>query len=374
MKRHARQLAAKVYRSFNRNKNRLASKFQSPYSRVFYVIESKNWSISWDGYYITHNVERNSGIGCRTTRFYEGISRQILHFGSRNIYLGDGRYRSVDPSNRTIFTWFHGSESDLNPENQKMIRAIPECISLVDKVVTSSSIAKGRLIGWGVPESKLKVIPLGIDLERFQPAMRNQYESIREQLGIPEDAVCIGSFQKDGNGWGEGYEPKLVKGPDTLLKVVEELAGRYKLFVLLTGPARGYVKRGLEMLNVPYGHTFLKNYYDIVKYYQALDVYLVTSRDEGGPKAVLECMATGVPVVSTRVGMAPDVIQDGENGFLADVEDVGGLVAATQKLIEDSSLKQKFREAGSTTILDYDWAKIGKQYVDKVYNPLLERR
>jgi glycosyltransferase involved in cell wall biosynthesis len=60
--------------------------------------------------------------------------------------------------------------------------------------------------------------------------------------------------------------------------------------------------------------------------YAAIDVCLVASRDEGGPRAVLEAMATGVPLVSTRVGQAADLVRDGENGWLVEVEDVEALV------------------------------------------------
>ena len=110
--------------------------------------------------------------------------------------------------------------------------------------------------------------------------------------------MVIGSFQKDGKGWGEGNEPKLIKGPD----------------VLLTGPARGYVKTGLESLKIPCKHLYLQDYREIGKYYQALDAYLVTSREEGGPKGVLESMASGIPLISTRVGQAQDLVKQGING------------------------------------------------------------
>ena len=59
----------------------------------------------------------------------------------------------------------------------------------------------------------------------------------------------------------------------------------------------------------------------VAKAYRALDVCLVTSRDEGGPKAVLEAMATGVPLVTTRVGQAADLVRHARNGYIVDVED-----------------------------------------------------
>jgi glycosyltransferase involved in cell wall biosynthesis len=127
-------------------------------------------------------------------------------------------------------------------------------------------------------------------------------------------------FSKDGVGWRNGSEPKLVKGPDIFLRVIQQLKSRYKIHVLLSAPARGYIKSGLESLGIPYQHFHLKKYWDIVRLYQALDLYLVTSREEGGPKAMLESLACGIPLVTTRVGMVPDVIIDKYNGLSVEMK------------------------------------------------------
>ena len=339
---------------------------------MHYVVEKNGWSIYWDGRYITRQVGEQFGVPCQITRYYGGIENQIVHFGSRNVYLTEG-VEGVHSSNRLVVTWFHGDESSPDPSMRSMIQRFLECIDSIDKVVTSSAIAQGRLSRWGVPQAKIALIPIGIDLNFFRPPTAIGRRKMRANLGIPEDAICIGSFQKDGKGWGEGLDPKLIKGPDVFLKVTESLAGRHPIFVLLLGPARGYVKRGLDELGVSYFHTFVKDYQDIVPYFHCLDMYLITSRDEGGPKAILECMATGVPVVTTRVGMAPDVIRQGENGFLADVEDVERLAALCDELIGDPSLRATMARNGQDIVADYDWSRIGAQYFERVYEPLLDR-
>jgi glycosyltransferase involved in cell wall biosynthesis len=79
-------------------------------------------------------------------------------------------------------------------------------------------------------------------------------------------------------------------------------------------------------MSVPYRHIYLDAYPNIGKLYRALDLYLVSSRQEGGPKAILESMASGIPIISTRVGQASDLIIHGQNGWLADIEDVSALV------------------------------------------------
>jgi glycosyltransferase involved in cell wall biosynthesis len=149
---------------------------------------------------------------------------------------------------------------------------------------------------------------------------------VRRALGLPDSAFVVGSFQKDGDGWGEGTTPKLVKGPDLLVQALARAKREVPaLHVLLSGPARGYVKAGLAEAGIPFVHRQLDRYEDVGGLYHALDAYLVSSRQEGGPKAVLESMASGVPLVSTRVGQAMDLVRHEENAFMVEPEDVEGL-------------------------------------------------
>ena len=181
-----------------------------------------------------------------------------------------------------------------------------------------------------MPLEKLHRIPIGIDTEAFRPRTAQLRTAARRALGLPESAFVVGSFQKDGVGWGDGLEPKLIKGPDVLLAVAEQLHERVpETMFLLTGPSRGYVRAGLERLGVPHRHVLLPSIDAVSQAYEAIDVCLVTSRDEGGPRAVLEAMATEVPLVTTRVGQALDLVRHAENGWIVDVADVSGLVEWT---------------------------------------------
>ncbi|MBA2424366.1 MAG: glycosyltransferase family 4 protein [Actinobacteria bacterium] len=200
----------------------------------------------------------------------------------------------------------------------------------IDRVQVTSGAMEELILETGIAAEKLHRIPIGIDTEAFRPRTPETRAAARHALGLPDSAFVVGSFQKDGVGWGDGLEPKLIKGPDVLLEVAERLHERLpELVFLLTGPSRGYVRTGLERLGVPYRHALLPSVDAVAQAYEAIDVCLVTSRDEGGPRAVLEAMATAVPLVTTRVGQALDLVQHGENGWLVDVEDVDGLVAWT---------------------------------------------
>ena len=145
-----------------------------------------------------------------------------------------------------------------------------------------------------------------------------------------------------------------------------------ELFVFLTGPARGYVTRELERRGVAVRHALLRTRADLGRAYHALDVSLVASRQEGGPKMVLESLAAGVPLVTTRVGQAPELLADGEDGLLADVDDVDSLVAAVARIHADTALAARLRAAGRLTAeanaderLDGLWATLLDGFVQK---------
>jgi len=352
--------------------NRTASVQNSPYTHLFYIVETTDWSVKWDGNYITSNLRSPGLLSAQTTTTSRGIRDQIIHFGAKQDYLLSRRWEKVHKSNKVVFSWFHGNKEAPDPLTQRMIAALPEATKRASFVHTSCKISKTRLVEYGLPEEKVVVIPLGVDLGRFNSVDNHRKQILREGIGIPTGHVCIGSFQKDGAGWGEGLEPKWVKGPDIFVKVVDELEKDYDIFVLLLGPARGYVKKELDKKHIPYKHIFLKNYLEIPKYYNALDLYLVTSRDEGGPKAIVESMATGIPIVSTKVGMAPDIIKDGYNGYLADIGDVEILTEKASKILDDRNLAGKMVGNGLETVRDYSWEEIAKEYYEMIYLPLME--
>ncbi len=330
--------------------------------KIHYISDSANWSFRWDAHYITRGLEKHPGIKTATNTVPWDLRHQIILFGNRFAFFKGPRDR-LHLSNTLFLIWFHGDPNDPNPDMRSLFGQLPEAFDKLEKVVITCDISRRILREQGVADDKLVTIPLGVDTNRFIPAMPEGKNRIRQKLGIPPEAFCIGSFQKDGDGWGEGEQPKLVKGPDILLQVLERLKKIHpQLMVLLTGPARGYVKKGLERLGIPYRHHLLEDYPQIVPYYQALDLYLITSRAEGGPKAILEGWACGVPVVSTRVGMPADLIRHRRNGMLADVEAVAALTEHCQAMIEDKDLHDRCKKTGLETVQNYDWQAVADQY------------
>ena len=156
-------------------------------------------------------------------------------------------------------------------------------------------------------------------------------------------------------------DPKLIKGPDVFINCMNLLKSKIPhLQVLLTGPSRGDVKKKLNELKIPYQHHYIKSYQDIQKFYHALDLYIIPSREEGGPRAQLESMACGIPLVTTNVGMSIDLVEHQVNGWKVDVEDYEDLCYWAEHVLENNnSLNNVLSNARKTAELNsYDSQKI----------------
>ena len=127
----------------------------------------------------------------------------------------------------------------------------------------------------------------------------------REMLGLSNDKFIVGSFQRDTEGGTRS--PKLEKGPDVFCNYLERL-DRKDLHVLLGGWRREYVIDRLNTAGIPYTMMEKAPIDTIRKMYNACDLYVVGSRHEGGPQALYEAAAMNVPIVSTNVGTASQVL------------------------------------------------------------------
>lgn len=337
---------------------------------IYYVVPEANWSIDWDGHYITKGVREQFDVKAQLISNPRWLSGQVLHYGSLWSAVGNIGAEH-NQRNQVVVTVFHGNRGSGNEQMDAGINALLAAQDDIDMLVVSNTTMRERFMTWGVPASKIALIPLGVDLSVFAPMDAARKRVIRKGLGISEEVFCIGSFQKDGEGWGKGLAPKLVKGPDIFVAALAEISKEQPIHVLLTGPARGYVKRALDQLDIPFTHRMLDDYWEIANMYAALDAYMVSSREEGGPKGVLEALACGIPLISTRVGLAPDVIRHEENGLLVDIEDVDALKEQTRRVIDDRAFAEELAANGLASIQQYDWMRIAEHYYQQVYRELI---
>jgi len=309
--------------SVAKNVLRLASWNWEPYSRLLLHGGGVGWSLDWDMRELAQ-ISRKLGIRLANPYWKYAGSQQSIFFASQFFLTKDNWLRLLP--NRIAFSYFHGLPNTGDELFDAVYRSLCIHHNKIRRIQVTHSQMKEAILETDIDPLKVFLIPIGINLKFFPYRNDIQKMTMRDELGIPQSAFVIGSFQKDGVGWGEGLEPKLIKGPDVFLSALKQVQDEIpELFVLLTGPSRGYVKLGLDEIKIPYKHTFLNSYPDVAKMYQASDMYMVASRQEGGPKAILESMASGVPLVTTKVGQATDIVHHGQNAWIVDVENVDGL-------------------------------------------------
>lgn len=325
--------------------------FWTEATRLFVVGDGVGWSIDDDSVRLT-SAARRLGYSVAPGSWAQFARHQAVflpdHFGAL-------RPRWLQTSHRLGLSYFHGRPGTRGyPEFDEAYQALKEHADRVARIQVTHAEMEELVLAAGVRPERVFRIPIGVDLARFPLGGEGSRDQARAALGVPTAAFVVGSFQKDGVGLGEGLEPKLVKGPDTLIATLGAVhASIPDLHVLLTGLARGYVRRELDRLGISNSHVYLRTRDELSRAYQALDAYLVTSRQEGGPKSVLESLASGVPLVTTRVGQAPELVAHGENGLLCEVDDIESLAASLVRLHDDRELRGRLRTAGRETAEAY---------------------
>jgi glycosyltransferase involved in cell wall biosynthesis len=199
----------------------------------------------------------------------------------------------------------HGSDVHLAAATGWRRRAIRRALSRCSSVIAVSSSLKGELAGFGVPEDRIRIIPNGIDSERFRPM--DQREA-RAQLSLPLEGrrvVFVGNFAP-------------VKGLPVLLEAASRMPDEMSFSLVGDGSQRVELAALIKRLGLSGRATLVGRvpHQAIPLWMNAGDVFCLPSASEGCPNVVVEALACGRPVVASRVGGIPELIREGESGFL----------------------------------------------------------
>ncbi|KYF52162.1 glycosyltransferase [Sorangium cellulosum] len=225
--------------------------------------------------------------------------------------------------------------------------------------------------------SNISVIHNGIDIT---PARRTR-EEVRAELGLdagaPPEAAPSGadpsgaaSPPSASGGVFVGIMPAAfhpVKGHDVLLRALARLRDRgvaVTVLVVGDGDERDRIHGLARELGVDGKEArFLGFRKDVPDLLVGADFFVLPSRDEGLPLAVLEAMARRLPVVVTPVGGVPEVVRDGEHGLLVPVDDHDALAGAIERLARDRALGRRLGEAGHARVRDdFSFEKMTRKY------------
>tara|TARA_R100000008_G_scaffold1821_2_gene1459 strand:- start:6888 stop:7808 length:921 start_codon:yes stop_codon:yes gene_type:complete len=156
-----------------------------------------------------------------------------------------------------------------------------------------------------ITKKPIKVIGYWYNSKIWHP-LEKKYA--RSKIQIPDDKYVVGSFQRDTEGH-DLKSPKLEKGPDIFVDTIKKI-DKKKLLVLLGGWRRQYIIQRLKEESIDYKFIEMAPMETLRDMYACCDLYVVSSRTEGGPQAVLEASAMKIPIISTDVGMARDTLSD----------------------------------------------------------------
>jgi len=205
-----------------------------------------------------------------------------------------------------------------DPYQNMLLPDFRRMLKLVNCWIAPSKQAFNRLAEFGILST---VVPAGYDSGNFYHLPKNdrRIKDIFNKWNIPTNKYLIGSFQRDTEG-RDLVSPKLLKGPDILAEILNKVyETNENIHVVLAGPRRFWIRKKLNECGIPF--TFIGKAIDeddislntlphskINLLYNLINLYIVSSRSEGGPKSLLEASATKCKIISSNVGLSEDVL------------------------------------------------------------------
>jgi glycosyltransferase involved in cell wall biosynthesis len=263
---------------------------------------------------IVHTHDRRTGLLVRPqARSRRTISVHTFHGLPDEIFARVGRPDAPDPPDvsRLRIAWLlHG------------LLRIEALLSLLGTVVVPSHALAEFLVAHGFPRRRLHVIPNGITVSTSSPSSRTA------PLRVGTSAML-------------DYR----KGVDVLMEAAGKASAPFRLDIFGDGSERPRLEgRAAELGLDAHFHGYVD---DLPARLRELDVFVLPTRADNFPMAILEAMAASLPVIATRVGGIPEIVVDGETGLLVPPEDAGALAAALDRLVQDGGERARLGEAGA---------------------------
>lgn len=254
---------------------------------------------------------------------------------------------------RPLLTTFHGSDALIEPLRNKMYSKLQQFVaSRSDYIIAVSNEVRNVLVSHLHAEpAKISVISCGVDTWLFTPLEKMD---TRRSLKIYEGervVLFVGQLS-----YGKGVD------------IISECARRMPdvTFLLVgAGPLRTNRENCTCVGSYPNS--------EIPRWINAADVFLLPSRSEGTPVVLMEALSCGVPVVASKVGGIPDLVKDGQTGYLVEPEDVDSFEQRLRELLDDPEKRKQMGQQGRKDMIEnYDIHKVAER-LKHVYEKALSK-
>ena len=239
----------------------------------------------------------------------------------------------------------------------RLTRGIPDRIICVSDAVKDTVMQRERM-----DEDRIVVIRNGVETlpETGEPSAQ-----LRKELGIGEEDLVVGMVANYNRS---------VKGVSLFLDAVPPIVEQVpsaRFLLLGRGKEDGVLKEKARSMGIDRYVIFAGYRPDIHRYYAIMDISVLTSFSEGLSITLLESMRCGLPVVATRVGGNPEVVVDGETGYLVPPGDISAFASRTVTLLLDRELRKRMGEQGRRRVeRHFLLGNVAKRY-EEVYEGLL---
>ncbi len=220
------------------------------------------------------------------------------------------------------------------------------------------------------PSEKIKVIPLGFDLDKFRFNLTENRQKIRNEYGIQENEVAIAITGR--------LAP--IKHHDFFLDVIEQITSTEKMsiriFIVGDGSEWKHIEERVVEINTKHNNLIKMTSWitDIATFNAGMDIICLTSKNEGTPVSLIEAQASGVPVISTDVGGVKDIVEDGITGYIIPRDNLNLYVEKLVELIKNEEIRQKMSQNGWNHVRDkFHYTTLVKN-MEEYYMELLQNK
>lgn len=251
------------------------------------------------------------------------------------------------------------SHRDLIPASMRpFIRITDKLAAAV--VVNSRQLSEHLIADEHVPAAKVRLCYNGLDTETFQPPVHRARPESLAGASIVMGVCC-------------GLRPE--KDIGTLLRAFAQIRHPgVKLVIVGNGPCRDSWQQLSVELGIAGQVLFVPETATVLPWLQAIDIFVLPSTSEALSNALMEAMACGCTVVSSRVGGNPELVEDNVTGLLFQPRDVEGLAACLHRLLESPPLRMRLGQAGADLMRREFSTQVAARRMGAIYDELLRVR